>query len=843
MPNSQVSNLTFDGTTYDIVDETSGYTKNTGTITKVKTTAGAHTTIEVSSGEASFNVPTNTSHLTNDSGFLTSSDISGKIDTAGTGLSKSGTTLNHSNSVTAQTTQAVYPIKIDAQGHISAYGSAVTIPVLPANIVNTITTTAGTHSTLSSATGDVSFNVPTKTSHLTNDSGFVTTDEKLKTTSISSGTTNYIVMGSTSGTAETKNHSTSLSFTESTSQKLLTVGKSGTKGALRIYSSTSSSYTDLSNSATGARTLTLPDATGTLALTTDIPTVPTNVSAFTNDAGYLTSYTETDPTVPSWAKASSKPSYNFSEIGNTPTTISGYGITDALTIGTTATTAAAGNHTHTTTLATDTGTSSITLASAGKYKLTAGDTSVIFTMPTIPTVNYPVTSVNTKTGDVSLSASDVGAAASSHSHGNITSGGDITATAPTIANGDCLVINDDSASKITNGPAFDGSTTNKYLSPKGTWETLPQGTAYQAGTGLSLDSTTFNHSNSVTAQTTQAVYPIKIDAQGHISEYGSAVTIPVLPANIVNTVTTAAGTHTTVTSATGNVSFNVPTKVSHLDNDSGFVTTDEKVKATSAGQASSQYYPIFGGDSSTAETKKYSGNFRIRNYNYKFDLQLGQVSNSSPTQGVISFGSDQAGGGLTHLKSEATSTDTANGDVNIVLPHTSGTLATTSDIPSVPTSASSNTTGISIADHSTTTIYGVKSSTTTASKATGTNGTASTWTFEEKSIPNVTDAGSGSFTPGSFSGGSLTMTINGSDSRQLDIVFTAATHGSDTHVHTAPTLGTAIKVQSKSGGGNGTADTWSFSDVTVPIIADSSTTVVTGKTHSITDNGHTHSLS
>ena len=62
-----------------------------------------------------------------------------------------------------------------------------------------------------------------------------------------------------------------------------------------------------------------------------IPTVPTNISSFTNDAGYLTSYTETDPTVPSWAKASSKPSYAFSEIGSTPTTISGYGITDAYT--------------------------------------------------------------------------------------------------------------------------------------------------------------------------------------------------------------------------------------------------------------------------------------------------------------------------------------------------------------------------------------------------------------------------------------------------------------------------------------------------------------------------------
>lgn len=49
-------------------------------------------------------------------------------------------------------------------------------------------------------------------------------------------------------------------------------------------------------------------------------------------------------------------------------------------------------------------------------------------------------------------------------------------------------------------------------------------TKYSNGTGLSLDGTTFNHSNSVTAQTVQAIYPIKIDAQGHISAYGAAVT-------------------------------------------------------------------------------------------------------------------------------------------------------------------------------------------------------------------------------------------------------------------------------------------------------------------------------
>ena len=44
-------------------------------------------------------------------------------------------------------------------------------------------------------------------------------------------------------------------------------------------------------------------------------THPTNISAFNNDVGYLTSFTETDPTVPAWAKAASKPTYTASEVG------------------------------------------------------------------------------------------------------------------------------------------------------------------------------------------------------------------------------------------------------------------------------------------------------------------------------------------------------------------------------------------------------------------------------------------------------------------------------------------------------------------------------------------------
>ena len=65
--------------------------------------------------------------------------------------------------------------------------------------------------------------------------------------------------------------------------------------------------------------------------------LPTKISQLTNDSGfltgvpseyvtetelnakgYLTSYTESDPTVPDWAKAEKKPTYTASEVGALP---------------------------------------------------------------------------------------------------------------------------------------------------------------------------------------------------------------------------------------------------------------------------------------------------------------------------------------------------------------------------------------------------------------------------------------------------------------------------------------------------------------------------------------------
>ena len=61
----------------------------------------------------------------------------------------------------------------------------------------------------------------------------------------------------------------------------------------------------------------------------DAITVPTKVSELTNDSGYLTSYTETDPTVPAWAKAASKPTYTASEVGADPSGSASQALTDA----------------------------------------------------------------------------------------------------------------------------------------------------------------------------------------------------------------------------------------------------------------------------------------------------------------------------------------------------------------------------------------------------------------------------------------------------------------------------------------------------------------------------------
>lgn len=146
-------------------------------------------------------------------------------------------------------------------------------------------------------TGAVTISVPTKVSDLTNDSGFITSYTEIDPVFSASAAASIT---SADITAWNGKSTFSGSYNDLTDKPTLFSGD----------------YNDLSNKPT-------------------IPTVPTNVSAFTNDAGYITGYTETDPTVPSWAKASSKPSYTAAEVGALPdttvvpteSTVTGWGFT------------------------------------------------------------------------------------------------------------------------------------------------------------------------------------------------------------------------------------------------------------------------------------------------------------------------------------------------------------------------------------------------------------------------------------------------------------------------------------------------------------------------------------
>ena len=123
--------------------------------------------------------------------------------------------------------------------------------------------------------------VPTNISAFTNDAGYVTTDEKLKTSALANSTTAYYpVLTTNASTAETKKYSTLLQvgYKDSNYDVFnLRIGNGvGTKGQLRLSNSGSSGdFTTLVPNATKDTTITLPSASGTLALISNIPTVPT----------------------------------------------------------------------------------------------------------------------------------------------------------------------------------------------------------------------------------------------------------------------------------------------------------------------------------------------------------------------------------------------------------------------------------------------------------------------------------------------------------------------------------------------------------------------------------------
>ena len=298
------------------------------------------------------------------------------------------------------------------------------------------------------------------------------------------------------------------------------------------------------------------------------------------------------------------------------------------------------------------------------------------------------------------------------------------------------------------------------------------------GSGISVSgspvttsgSITVGHSNSVTAQTTEAVYPIKIDAQGHISAYGSAVSIP--------------------------------TKTSDLTNDSNFVEDASYVHTDN--------------NFTTTERDKLSGIASGAEVNVQSDWD--ETSSSADS----------------FIKNKPT-------------------------IPTVPSSTGSATTGITISNHGTSSIYGVSSSTTSVTGVSGSTTASKVTLGEDISIPNVTSAGSAptlsytARTVGSASGWSAgtaasasyadgILTITNGVAPTLTVTNTSCDDITAWSAGSATTLGTAISVPNVSGVSDVTVPKAATSATTVPIKNASATTVVTSANHSITDNGHSHSI-
>jgi len=261
---------------------------------------------EISLSGTTFTVTKGTTFLTRHQ------NISGKADKTATvsNVAYNSTSKKITKTINGTTTDVVTVATLKtALGY-----TASDVGALPSSTtyVSTVTTSAGVHTAISSKSGTVSFNVPTKTSHLTNDSGFITsyTDTKVTQTPLD-GTNSMknvlISYGLNSSNTNTVYASTYMKYNDSVPCLSLINRDDSTYYMDMLYSGLqirTGSYLATLGAITQSRnhTVNLPDASGTIALTSDIPT----------------SLPASD--VSAWAKASSKPTYTASEVGAVPTT-------------------------------------------------------------------------------------------------------------------------------------------------------------------------------------------------------------------------------------------------------------------------------------------------------------------------------------------------------------------------------------------------------------------------------------------------------------------------------------------------------------------------------------------
>lgn len=265
MANISKIKLPNNDTAYDIKDTVSGYTTNTGTVTSVRVQATSPVQSSVSTAQsASLNT--------------TISLANGYGDTKNPYASKTKNYVLAAPSTAngVPTFRALTAADIPDLSSIYLTSYTETDPTVPswAKASTKPSYTASEVGALPSTTV-----IPSKTSDLTNDSGFITsyTDEKVKIEELPTGdnTSRSLIIKSTNSLPSTATTYSSIEYQAEVDSNaaILYIGTQK-RGEIRLgyLSGSNLLYTTLKTSHTAARTITLPNKTGTVALTSDIIT-------------------------------------------------------------------------------------------------------------------------------------------------------------------------------------------------------------------------------------------------------------------------------------------------------------------------------------------------------------------------------------------------------------------------------------------------------------------------------------------------------------------------------------------------------------------------------------------
>ena len=515
---------------------------------------------------------------------------------SGSPITSSGTiTIEHSNSTTAKSTQAVYPITFDKHGHITGSGNAVTIPSVT-TWYGTSSTTASTAEKAVTCSGftlvagaviAVLFSTANTAATPTlnvNSTGaksiYIGASTPNSTTNVLKWSANTLVYFVYDGTYFRYITSISAATVEPSRGANTWYGTSGTtattqaktstinnfvlvKGALVSINFTyANTYTSakitLNINSTGAKDVyyngTVTSSTNTLLWNADevltfmydgtgyqyIGKSVQKISQLTNDSGY-TSNTGTVTSV-----GISNATNGGLSVSGSPVTGSGSIAVGHSNVLTNAQTTQAvypiaidkNGHVSSYGTAVTVPTASDTYSSTSSNVMTGkGVNAALQTLDSsiTATTGEAISAITITDGKISASSKVAVGDANQNAFSNVKVGtttiaaDTTTDTLELTAGTDITLTPDATNDKVT--IAF--SNASGYTKNTGTVTSVGISNATNGGLSVSgspvtgSGSITVGHSNVLTsAQTTQAVYPIAIDKNGHISSYGSAVTIP-----------------------------------------------------------------------------------------------------------------------------------------------------------------------------------------------------------------------------------------------------------------------------------------------------------------------------